>query len=179
MKLQIGENKFRILSGFGDYAVMGWEYWSADKKPVRTELNNKPGADELENSDGRPAKHFWALPVFDYKESRVKVLEFTQARIQDALQAYAQDSDWGDPTEYDIAINKKGEGLDTEYSVVPKPKKKLDAEIKKAWDEVTALGFNLNELFTSGDPFNPGTITSKRESEPLPEEEVTIDDIES
>ena len=33
MKLQDGENTFRVLSS----AIVGWEYWNRDNKPVRSE----------------------------------------------------------------------------------------------------------------------------------------------
>lgn len=179
MKFLPGDNRFRILSGFHDYAIMGWEYWGADKKPVRTKMNAKPTAEQLENSDGKAVKHFWAMPVWDYRESKVKVLEITQSTIQDALQAYAADEDWGNPTEYDISITKKGEGKDTEYTIVPKPKKKIAVEIQEEWKEIQKNGFDMKLLFQGDHPFT-GTVSSPKtsEDEPLPPEEVNIDDIE-
>ncbi len=36
--------------------------------------------------------------------------------------------DRGDPKEYDITINKTGDGMDTKYTLQPSPKKELTTE---------------------------------------------------
>jgi hypothetical protein len=37
--------------------------------------------------------------------------------------------DWGDPLGYSITVNRKGERLETEYSVVPSPAQPTPAPI--------------------------------------------------
>ena len=172
MKLKDGENRFRVL----DKAIVGNELW-VNHKPVRKPMNEKFTTDELEqadtNEDGsvRRPKHFWAFPVIDMADSTVKILEVTQKGIQDAIAIYDQDADWGDPKNYDLLIKREGSGLETSYSVIAKPAKSLSDVQKKMWNDVTEKGFDLHELFVSGDPFTPA---SKPQSSL---QEINIDDI--
>lgn len=155
MKLQKGENRFRVLGS----AIIGYEYWKeheGKRSPVRVRMGQKVSTDDLESSDGNPLKHFWAFPVWDYSDNSVKVLEITQKGIQKELTALVQDEDWGGPTAYDVTVRKDGEGMETTYSTNPKPKKELTGEQKAAWKETLDAGFNLNALFDGGDPFTAG-----------------------
>jgi hypothetical protein len=61
-------------------------------------------------------KFFWAMAVWNCAAKAVQVLEITQASIIGPIEELLVNSDWGDPREYDLTINKKGEGLETEYS---------------------------------------------------------------
>ena len=45
---------------------------------------------------------------------------------------------------------RTGEDLETEYSVIPSPKKKLDPEIAKTFKEMT---INLDALYSGENPF--------------------------
>jgi len=142
MKLQQGDNKLRILSK----PIIGWLDWK-DKVPHRFTMKAKP-----EKPLGEQAiKHFWAMIVFDYADQSVKILEITQSTIQKAIEDLAKNEDWGSPHEYDIKITKKGQDKQTEYSVMPSPKKPLSEEIKKA---ATDKPINLEALYKNGDPFN-------------------------
>ena len=125
VKLNEGENKFRILSK----PILGWEDWK-DKKPVRFPFNKKP----LKSIDpAKPIKHFWAFIVWNYDAQAIQILSITQATIRSNLEALCRDSDWGDPYFYDIKIIKSGDGVDTEYKVNPLPHKPVADEIKKAY----------------------------------------------
>lgn len=142
MKLQKGDNKFRILSK----PIIGWLDWK-DKKPFRFPIKNKP---DKPMEQGKSIKHFWAFVVFDYNDQSVKILEITQATIQKTISDLSKDEEWGAPFEYDIKVNRKGEDLNTEYTVTPSPKKTLSDEIKKAALEKPCY---LEALFTGGDPW--------------------------
>lgn len=140
-RIQKGENKFRVLSK----PILGYLDWK-DKKPLRFTMKNKPSPiDPL-----KPIKHFWAMVVFDYADQKIKVAEFTQSSIQKAIADLAKDADWGSPFEYDIKINRKGEGMETEYSVNPIPHKPISREAKEAFKNTPV---NLNALFDGKDPF--------------------------
>jgi len=155
MKFQDGENRLRILTS----PILGWEWWTdadgvvkekGDKirkgdKPVRVPMGGK-----IDESAAETARHFWAMKVWNYKDEMVQVLEVTQASIQKPLKALAKDEDWGSPVNYDIVVSKSGEGLDTEYSVTPKPAKKMDEAIKELCDNTSV---NLEALFDGEDPF--------------------------
>lgn len=141
MKLQKGENKFRILSK----PIIGWLDWK-DKVPSRFAMDARP---EKPLTD-KPIKHFWAFLVFDYADQSVKILEITQSTIQKSIADLSKDEEWGAPYEYDIKVSRKGEDLKTEYSVTPSPKKVLSEEIKKAALDKPCY---LPALFTNSDPW--------------------------
>jgi len=141
-KLQKGENKFRILSK----PIIGWLDWK-DNKPMRFRYNAKP---EAPVDASKPVRHFWAMVVFDYSDGKIKIAEFTQSSIQKAIQDLTKDADWGSPFNYDIKINRTGEGKETEYRLNPTPHKAITAEIK-ALHEATPV--NLDALYENGDPF--------------------------
>ena len=136
MKFEEGENQFRILGSFEDEtAIMGFEYWitqGKDRKPVRVsdlkeidpeelEINPKTGKTEI-------PKHFWMLPVYNYKAKMVQLLEITQKSIQEAIQNLANNPKWGHPSEYDIIVTRIEEDI-VKYTVLPDPKSPLDKEI--------------------------------------------------
>jgi len=54
-----------------------------------------------------------------------------------------------DPLGYGITVNRKGAGLETEYSVVPSPAQPTPDAIE-AYNE---KHINLEALFTGGNPF--------------------------
>lgn len=142
MKLVAGDNQFRVLEN----AIVGWEDW-IDNKPVRTPFSQpKPEAHDPKKA----VKHFWAFPVWDYKDGQIKILEITQSSIQSAIVDLHSSEDWGNPKGYDLVIKRTGESLETKYSVIPKPPKPLAPEISEALFNTL---INLNALFTGDDPF--------------------------
>lgn len=148
MKIQDGENKFRILSK----PIIGWLDWK-DKVPHRFRFKEKPE----KPLDKGPIKHFWAFLVWNYSEQSVQILEITQATIQKAIQDLSKDDEWGAPFFYDLKVTRKGKDLDTTYSITPSPKKDLMDEIKKAALEKPAY---LDALFDGKDPWVVnGTVT--------------------
>lgn len=149
MKFEKGDNVFRVLSS----PVIGYEYWNKDNKPVR--LHSYPEtfpADARIDENGRAAiKHFWAFIVWNYKASKIQMLEITQASIQGALSNLVSDVDWGDPKGYDIKVTRVGEKLDTEYTVNPKPHLPIKPEINI---EFSNTNYDLDNLFRGEDVFD-------------------------
>jgi hypothetical protein len=141
MKFQDGENKIRILSK----PIVGWLDWK-DKKPYRFTMKNKP-AKPMEKG---PIKHFWAFIVWNYQAESIQLLEITQQTIQSAIGNLSKDEDWGAPFHYDLKITKKGANLETEYSVVPSPKKPIPDAIQK---DALEKPCNLDALFEGNDPW--------------------------
>lgn len=151
LKLQQGENTFRVL---GD-VITGYEYFNNKGKPVRS-VNEPEGIPEdIGEKEGKlnPIKYFWAMVVWNYKEERIQIAEFTQKKtILNPLEAYWNKSNWGELTQYDITITKKGSTInDTEYAVMANPKEKLDKKIEDAYK---AKPINLDALYTGDDPFS-------------------------
>lgn len=147
MKLQEGDNLFRILSS----AIVGYEYWNNENKPIRSRTPFKTTPD-IKIKDGKPdpIKHFWAFCVWNYATDAVEILQLTQSSIKDNIQNLVQDADWGDPKKYDIKVSRTGSGLSTEYSVSPKPHKEVALEIKSAYEAKT---IKLEALFDGKNPF--------------------------
>lgn len=146
-KFKKGENSFRILSD----AVVGWEYWTRDNKPVRAlEAWEELPEDAKKSENGQFQKHFWAFVVFNYEAKKPQILEITQKTIQEALEALVSNKKWGDPKKYDIVIKATGDGLEREYTVIPEPH--TDAP------KVAISQINLNALFQGEDPFNSKTL---------------------
>jgi hypothetical protein len=153
MKLQQGENRFRVL----DSAIIGQEFWIETKdgrKPVRKHKDEAISPNEL-GADAT-IKHFWAFPVYNVNAKKVQILELTQKSIMNAVNNLVKSEDWGNPKEYDIIVTKEGEGMQTEYHVVPTPKKKLDAGIVQLYKD---MNIDINQLFDGDDPFKTGIKT--------------------
>lgn len=166
-KFKQGENRFRILAS----PIIGNEYWNKEGKPVRKRMGESIYPDDIrvdEDGNIESVKHFWAMPIWDYSERMVKVLEITQKSIQQAITSLVKDEDWGNPSNYDLSISREGERLKTKYEVKPKPSKPLEEDIQNAWQEVQDTGFDLELLYDSGDPF----------SGRLKNDEINIDDIQ-
>jgi hypothetical protein len=146
MKFKDGENRFRVLTS----PILGYEWWEQDgetRKPVRVRMNDRITVTE----ESEKAKHFWAMPVFNYNESAIQILEITQATIQKAIKALAKDKDWGSPLGYDLVVTRSGKELNTEYTVQPKPAKELDKTVAEKFKQTT---INLEALYDGEDPFS-------------------------
>ncbi len=143
LKLQEGENKFRILSK----PILGWEEWTLDKKPMRYTMEDKPSKPIAKD---KPPKHFWAFIVYNYATDCVQIMQVTQNSIRKSIEALCRDTDWGDPYYYDIKITKSGSGMDTEYKVNPIPHKPIDGNILQAFKDQPIW---LDAMFVNGDPF--------------------------
>lgn len=152
MKLQDGDNLLRTLSS----AIVGYQYWTNDDKPVRSRVAFETTPD-IRVKDGKAdkPKHFWAFVVWNYSTKAVEILEVTQASIRKAITNLVEDSEWGDPKQYDIKINRSGSGFDTEYTVSPKPHKEVAEEILKAYEETP---INLEALYEGKNPFEAGNF---------------------
>ncbi len=148
MKLKQGANKFRFL----DAPIMGYEYWTEDRKPVRAKDLWKviPADADISGQRGWNPKHFWAMPVWNFDDKAIQILELTQVTILNALQELIHNEDWGDPRNYSITVTRKGEALETEYSVVPSPAQPTPADIIEAYK---AKPINLEALYTGDNPF--------------------------
>lgn len=167
LKFEEEQTEFMPVAG----AIIGWEYWDTKNKPVR--LSEKPDCQpsELPNiradRDGSfKIKHFWAFPVIDCVDGKLKILEVTQKGIQKAIRGYAKNPRWGSPVfKYTITVGKEGQNLDTEYTVMANPLGEVPQEWVKAWEEAKAKGFNLDALFRGEDPFNPATKSVRSEAD--------------
>lgn len=153
MRFEQGVNKFRILSK----PIVGMLYWITNedgkRKPVRKRMNEEIQIGDLgvdDNGEPERVKHFWAFVCWNYQEEKIQVLEITQKGIQSNIKDLVDNEDWGDPFSYDITVTRKGQKLETKYTVQPSPKKALDKELKKAYGK---MDIKLESLYDGGDPF--------------------------
>lgn len=149
MKFQPGENRFRILAS----PILGYLYWTEDntgkRTPNRIRMNERMSADLVLGQDDE-VKHFWAMPVWNYKEEQVQILEITQKGLMKSIRALTADPDWGSPLAYDLAVTKTGAMKETKYSLSPKPAKPLDEGISQLYQD---MHINLEALYDGEDPF--------------------------
>ncbi len=146
LKPQEGLSQFRILSNI----ITGWEDWSAEKKVFRFRVDNPPAKPLVA---GKKVKYFWSMIVWNVLTEQIQIFNPTQLTIQDSLESFIKDSDWGLPINYDIKIVRKGEGVLTEYTVTPVPHKPLSQEILR---EFKNRPIQLEALYEGLDPFSTG-----------------------
>ncbi len=143
MKIQVGENKIRILSA----PILGFEDWKNDK-PIRFRMNNKP----VQSIDpAKPFKHFWSMIVWNHIEEQIQILNITQASVRKSIEDLCNNPDWGSPYHYDLKIVKTGEGMKTKYAVSPSPHKPIGDYVEQMFHEKK---INLEALFDGRDPFD-------------------------
>ncbi|MEK6880728.1 MAG: hypothetical protein AABY22_14010 [Nanoarchaeota archaeon] len=127
MRFQEGENTFRVLSS----AIVGWEYWNTDNKPVRSQegWDERPEDVKTEKDGSYRINHFWAFAVYNYEAKKIQILELTQKGIMKTIQGLVKNPKWGNPNGYDITVARSGSGFDTEYSTVPNPHSEVDSSV--------------------------------------------------
>ncbi len=154
-KLEQGENRLRILTT----PIQGYVWWPENEnKPVRVKE-----AGEIKT--GEDAKYFWFLTIAINDE--VKFLEIKQKTILNQIKALSDNKEWGEVLEYDITITRSGQDLETQYTVVPNPKKAVADDIAKKWADMKAR-YNADNLFAHGTPLEAGDEKTQDEKEDLP-----------
>ncbi len=138
------QNRVRIIC---DKPLVGHVQWTSEKKPLRWKLGDtRPEADYAE---GTKPRIFIACAVWNYEERTTQVWEITQKTLQESLDALTRDSDFGHPANYDLKITRKGEGMDTTYSMVPMPGEQNEDVV----NAIAELRVNLDALLNGEDPF--------------------------
>lgn len=164
LRINDGDNiRLRILSA----PLIFWQYWTNDKKPVRHLF--VPGdvipPPPKNVGEDKVAKFVWALKIFNYASNSVEIWEISQKGIQTKLTDWNKDTDFGDPTTYDIKVARKGKDKGTTtYSVDALMKKE---NMTPMLDDILAEAkkIDLNALLTGDDPFK--WPTNEEEFDPL------------
>jgi len=156
LSLEQGLNKFRIVGP----AITGYEIWKDNpdggRQPVRQKLDftdeqlKSLNADTEEDGTYRPAKFFWAFPVWNYNNSLVQIAQFTQKSILKSIKSFMKNEEYGNPLGYDITVTKTGDGMLTKYEVVPSPPKDVSKDIS---DAVEAIEFKMSAMYDGENPF--------------------------
>jgi hypothetical protein len=177
MKFLKGENKFRILSS----PIMGYEWWADEAGNVRPQgakpqKGDKPVrvrmGEEVPMAAADTAKHFWAMGVFNYANNSIQVLQITQKTLQRSLKELIRNAKWGNPMAYDLNVTRSGDGLETEYTMMPDPKTEMDQGVL---GQYAAMQINLEVLFDNGDPF--ATAMANQAIAPITQQEIDNTDV--
>lgn len=92
--------------------------------------------------------------VFDYQTESIKVLEIGQKGLMKELDALSQSEDYANLHDWDFTISRTGMKLNTEYRIVPGPRKKgMQEKIDSTWSEAESKGYNLQALIVGESPF--------------------------
>ena len=178
--LKDGESEeFRLLGCYETgHAIMGWQYASEAKGPdgelkfngyvvTRTHPGSpsdiaretdwsKPERPKIDGSYVKP-RRFLAWVATSAARSRLEVLFIEQKSLRDQLTEILQeieDYTWTDDglANFSIKITRKGAGLETSYSILPKVRKVPD-KIAKEWAD-TKNTIWLPNFFEGKDPFD-------------------------
>jgi hypothetical protein len=159
-----GSIRFALLS---DEPLEHYELWAqapdGTNKPFRFAHDPTPEDISAELGDfvpreksngGIDIKFAIAVPVYNFETSTVQVLSITQKGLLRELDAISLNDDYSDLLAWDFTLSKKGVGINTEYKLLPGPRKKnTQADIDEAWSDAKAEGFDLERLMTGGNPF--------------------------
>lgn len=138
-------------------AITGYEYWNVDNKPVRSAEAFDEIPEDIKKKDGKPEpiKHFWAFPVWDFADKKVKVLQITQKTIMTAIRDYTRNAKWGSPImKYSFTVKRDDSSDITRYTTMANPSDPtIDYAITEAWEQAVQNGFDITRLYEGGDPF--------------------------
>ena len=166
-KLGDGESfRFAILSEEPlEYHTVWGENPEGQKKPFRFLSEPSPSDIQAELGDFEQRMNYEGTAlekpkfavstfVFDYSSETVKVLEIGQKGLMKELDALSQSEDYSNLPEWDFTISRSGMKLNTEYRIVPGPRKKgMQEKIDAAWSEAESKGYNLQALIVGESPF--------------------------
>jgi len=210
--LKDGESEeFRLLGCYETgHAIVGWQYASETQDPKTGELrfngyvvtrsypNNasdlaretdwsKPDRPKIDGSYVKP-RRFLAWVATSAARSRLEVLFIEQKSLREQLTEVLQETDdytWTEDglANFSIKISRKGTGLETSYSILPKVRK-VPEKIAKQWRTEKETIW-LPNFFEGKDPFDgkqtdekglPAGGTDKRGSTVLPTATTPTDD---
>ena len=185
--LKDGESEeFRLLGCYETgHAIMGWQYASeaagtdgnlrfngyvvtrshpGNPTDIARETDwSKPDRPKIDGTFVKPRK-FLAWVATSASRSRLEVLFIEQKSLRDQLTEVLQeveDFTWTEDglANFSIKISRKGTGLETSYSILPKVRKVPD-KIKSEW-ESQRNSIWLPNFFEGKDPFDGKQTNSK------------------
>lgn len=178
--------EFRLLGCYATgHAIMGWQYASEAKGPngelkfngyvvsrthpgspadIARETDwSKPDRPKIDGSYVKP-RRFLAWVATSASRSRLEVLFIEQKSLRDQLTEILQEAEdytWTEDglANFSIKITRKGAGLETSYSILPKVRKVPD-KIVSTWEKEKETIW-LPNFFEGKDPFEGKQVESK------------------
>lgn len=117
MRLQSGTNRVRVVGRPSEIEVHWEKGVDGSNKKVICLGSGCPIC-----KAGHAPTVRYQVQVIDRTDNEVKILEGGKS-IFNSIKAYAVDPEYGDPTKYDVKIQKEGSGRETRYTVMASPKK--------------------------------------------------------
>ena len=185
--LKDGESEeFRLLGCYETgHAVLGWQYpseklddkgelrfngfvvtrtYPKDPADIARETDwSKPDRPKIDGVYAKPRK-FLAWVATSASRGRLEVLFIEQRGLRDQLTEILQEAEdytWSEEglANFSIKISRKGTGLETSYSILPKVRKVPD-KIKKEW-ETQKDSIWLPNFFEGKNPFDGKQVEGK------------------
>lgn len=172
-KLPQGQTVVRILS---KKLIEGFVFFDKNNRPHRRQVFRDENGNiqkECFFSDEEAAllecrknekgtfdiKYFWLFAVYHWDSASFKAMEITQKSLIKGLMSILQTEHpkqkgvfpYSNPIEYDIALIRKGEGMNTEYSIMRLDKEPLEQSIL---DTFESLNCDLEAVFRNEYPFS-------------------------
>ena len=186
--LKDGESEeFRLLGCYGTgHAIVGWQYASETRDPKSGDLRfngyvvtrthpgqpedlaretdwSKPDRPKIDGTFVKP-KRFLAWVATSASRGRLEVMFIEQKSLREQLTEILQEVDdytWTDEglANFSIKITRKGAGLETTYSILPKVRA-VPAKIKTQWGK-EKQSIWLPNFFEGKDPFDGKQVDEK------------------
>lgn len=157
LRLSPGSNLIRILTEPFQYFQHKYKFFEGEKGFGHRIACSAPNGSCIVCEQGDKPKKRWFLGVIERKTNTYKILDINWSVLSD-INTYANDDDWGDPSEYDfdIVVNPQG-GPQHYYKAVAKPKKPLSASDLA----IKEKDVNLAELERKCQPPEPAKTTER------------------
>ena len=148
-----------------EYFTVWGETDDGQKKPFR--FADEPSASDItkelgdykqrmnyEGTELEKPKFALAFFCFDYADSKVKVFEIGQKTLIKELDNISKQEDYSNLQEWDMVVSRTGLKMNTEYKILPAPRKKgMQETVDAAWSDAQGKGYDLNQLMVGGNPF--------------------------
>lgn len=115
LKLEAGDNKIRLCS-----KPVELPFYQASRKGEKyatVQLNTQAEIDQA-IVEGKKIKYKYAYLAINRRDGKLYVWESSVQAFR-SIVSFARNPEYGDPTQYDITVNRSGEGINTQYSVIP------------------------------------------------------------
>jgi len=148
-----------------EYFTVWGETDDGQRKPFR--FPDEPTADDItkelgdykqrmnyEGTELKKPTFALAFFCFDYADSKVKLFEMDKKTLIKELDNICKHEAYSNIQEWDMVVSRTGLKLDTEYKILPAPRKKgMQETVDAAWSDAQGKGYDLNQLMVGGNPF--------------------------
>ena len=166
---KLGDGESYRVTILSEEALEYWTCWGENpegqKKPfrfaeepseadIKAEMGDFEQRMNYEQTGLEKPKFGMSFFAYDHADGKVKVFEITQKTLIKEIDVLSQSEDYSDLHAWDLVFSRSGLKMNTEYRILPSPRKKGSQEkIDAAWSDAQAKGFDINQLLVGGSPF--------------------------